>query len=167
MNIFPWAFSRLDLAQISQVPVCPPCVWRNLHLYSDLFVTYPDPRGGPYWISLHHGQWKIRQCTNLRFSSSHSTSGSCTNASSTLINESLLSRRSCNVTSQEIRKTPGYFVIIQNSDRRLGWDEPSTPLTPRPSMMFWVSLKGTRSGVSSVLPYVMSEAVTVSKKMTT
>lgn len=41
--------------------------------------------------------------TSLRFSSSHSTSGSYIKASNTLINESLLSRRSCIVTSHAMR----------------------------------------------------------------
>jgi hypothetical protein len=33
-----------------------------------------------------------------------------------------------------------------------GDDQPSTPVTPKPSMIFGVSLKGTRSGVSSCVP---------------
>jgi len=32
-------------------------------------------------------------------------------------------------------------------------DAPSTPVTPSPSTRFWVSLKGTRSGVSKFFPY--------------
>lgn len=37
--------------------------------------------------------------------------------------------------------------------RSLDPNIPSTPVTPRPSTMFCVNLKGTRSGVSRVLPY--------------
>ena len=33
---------------------------------------------------------------------------------------------------------------------------PSGPVTPRASTILWVSRKGTRSGVSSVFPYIAS-----------
>ena len=36
---------------------------------------------------------------------------------------------------------------------------PSGPVTPRASTILWVSRKGTRSGVSSVFPYIASRGV--------
>ena len=90
--------------------------------------------------------------TFLRFSSSHSTSGSWMKASNTLISVSLLSLRSCIVTSQAIRKTPVNYGLGR-ARTTAGHRSPSTPVMPNPSMMFCVNLKGTRSGVSSCLPY--------------
>ena len=63
-------------------------------------------------------------------------------ASKTLIRTSLLSRKSWRVISDAFRKTPSTFV------------------TPSASVRLLVSLKGTRSGVSRVLPYKRQSEIT-------
>lgn len=87
----------------------------------------------------------------------HSTSGSCTKASRTVINDSELVLRICRLISAAFLKTP----YVNQRDQEFGGsgehqDIPSVPLTPIASTMLWVSLNGTLSGISNVFPYHQS-----------
>ena len=68
----------------------------------------------------------------------HLCSGSLTIALRIVIKESLFARRTFNVSSQHLLKTP------------------SVPVIPMPSTISRVRRKGTRSGVGRVFPYIQN-----------
>lgn len=96
-----------------------------------------------------------------RLSAPHSTRGSWTIASRTLTRESLFSLKILRAISAVRRKTPkrkdrkeivSSALNLWISSRR-SLDSPSYPVTPIASIMLRVKRKGTRSGISKVLPF--------------
>lgn len=87
----------------------------------------------------------------------HSTKGSWTKVSKTLINASILARSTPTVISDERRKTPeSQKKWVVGTGHRRQIDGPSTPVTPIPSIIFWVKRNGILSGTSNVLAWMSS-----------